>query len=63
VRAKDIGALSGLQIATLRDIPNDEYMSTDDRELLAWQQSVAANHELGEVEYDEEDLINLRSGL
>jgi len=63
VRARDIGALSGLQSATLRDIPNDEYMSTDDRELLAWQQSMAANHELGEVEFDEEDLMYLRSGL
>lgn len=63
MRAKDIGALSGLQNATLRDIPTDEYLSTDDRELMAWQQSMAANHELGEVEFDDEDMASFRSGL
>jgi hypothetical protein len=64
VRTTDIAALSGLQVATTKSILNDDaYVSTDDREMMAYRASVAANMELGEVEFDEEDLINLRSGL
>jgi hypothetical protein len=38
-------------------------MSTDDRELMAWQEAVAHQHENGDVIFDDEDLSNVRAAL
>ena len=58
-------------LATLNDLtgqsppssPSDEYLSTEDREIAAWQASLAQNHQpLGDEIYDA-DLIEMRSEL
>jgi hypothetical protein len=43
--------------------PDEVYLSTDDREMLAYQAALASNAQLGEVEFDEDDMANFRSGL
>lgn len=62
VRATDMGALSGLQIATGASIlPEEGYISTDARELAAYYEGIK-HPPLGE-EISDEDLENFRSIL
>jgi hypothetical protein len=43
--------------------PDEAYISTEDREMAAYYASLASNTQLGEVEFDEEDMATLRAGL
>jgi hypothetical protein len=61
VRAKDISTLAGLEVIG-NEAKEESYISTEDREMQAYYDSVA-HAQLGEVEFDEDDLVNLRSGL
>ena len=63
VRSKDLGTLYGLQGSTGVSEPEVEYTTTEDRELAAWAEAVAHQHETGEVLYDDEDVNNFRAGL
>ena len=63
VRATDIGALSGLQSATGKKQIDEGYLSTDDREMLAYQAGLSNQIQFGDVEFDDDDMVNLRSGL
>jgi hypothetical protein len=62
-RTKDISTLAGLDMMTGQQQSEEQYLSTDDREMAAYYASLANNTQLGEVQYDEEDMANLRSGL
>jgi predicted PurR-regulated permease PerM len=64
VRSKDISSLAGLQSTTgILDINEDEqYQSTEDREMAAYWASAGQNHTLGEGITDE-DLETFRTGL
>jgi len=42
--------------------PDEVYMSTDDREMMAYQAALASNTQLGDVEFDD-DMAAFRSGL
>jgi hypothetical protein len=61
-RAQDISALAGLNTMTEQQ-PDEAYISTEDREMAAYYASLASNTQLGEVEFDEEDMATLRAGL
>jgi hypothetical protein len=61
VRSKDLATLSGLEQVYSGPV-EDAYLSTDDRELIAWQQAVAAQHQLGDV-LDEEDIETFKAAL
>lgn len=60
-RANDISALAGLNSMT-EQRPDELYMSTDDREMLAYR-AAAASNQLGEVQFDDDDIAAFRSGL
>ena len=62
VRAKDIGTLQGLTVATSAPV-SEEYMTTDDREMNAYREALASNYEFGEVLYDEQDVAELKAVL
>lgn len=63
VRSKDLATLSGLE-QVYSGLVEDPYLSTEDREMLAWQQAVASQHALGEpTELDEEDIETFRAAL
>jgi len=63
VRGTDISTLTGLMHATNQmPVDADLYISTDDRELAAYRESVAQLHGLGE-EISDEDLDTFRSAL
>jgi hypothetical protein len=53
VRSKDLATLVGLENLN-GAVEDDAYLSTDDREMLAWQQAVSMQHSLGEELTDEE---------
>lgn len=63
-----MASLAGLNQMTGTEVPvDDTYMSTDDREMAAWQQSLAhsnasANNGTGDIIYDD-DLESMRSEL
>lgn len=60
-RATDLSALAGLNSMT-EQRPDEVYMSTDDREMMAYQAALASNTQLGDVEFDD-DMAAFRSGL
>ena len=66
VRAKDVSALQGLNMVTGTDTVSDPYLSTEEREMSAWMDSVSHQHEVGEPQFDElteEELASMRSEL
>ena len=64
VRAKDVASLTGLQYATNSAPENeDPYLTTEDRELAAWRASLAQQHEIGDLSFDDDDLSALREAL
>lgn len=63
VRSKDIGTLYGLQGSTGVSELEDQYTTTEDRELAAWSEAVSHQHETGEILYDDEDITNFRAAL
>lgn len=62
VRAKDIGTLQGLAVATQAPLSED-YVTTEDREMAAYQQAMSHQHELGDVVFDDEDIEEIRRVL
>lgn len=66
MRAKDLGALSGLQNATgISEYSEDKYMTVEDREMAAYYEGTSQSHQivpLGE-EITQEELDTFRSGL
>lgn len=64
VRAKDVATLAGLQTYTGEPEEPEPYMSTEDRELAAAIQAMAANKSaVGEPLYDDADVEAFRSVL
>lgn len=64
VRAKDVASLTGLQYATgTASEGEDPYTTTEDRELAAWRNAMAQQHELGELSFDDDDISALREAL
>lgn len=69
VRAKDLASLSGLQQMTNGESEEDQsYISTDDRELAAYYESMSQAHLVGTSvgigdELTQEDLDTFRNGL
>lgn len=70
MRAKDIGALSGLQNATgiSDNLENNPYLTTEDRELAAYYEGISQSHLIGATEgigesITDEDLESFRTGL
>lgn len=68
VRAKDLATLSGLNTMTGEQPEEVQYVSTDDRELAAYYESVSQAHLLGAGvgigdELTQEDLDTFRNGL
>lgn len=62
VRAKDVSTLAGLNTLTGEQQPEQEYISTDDRELEVYRQYLAQMHEVGEV-LDDDEIEAFRSAL
>lgn len=61
VRTTDISTLAGLNSMTGQQTVEEAYISTDDREMLAWIDSQGHSHEVGEPVYDEDAMEALRA--
>jgi phenylalanine-4-hydroxylase len=65
VRATEISSLAGLnQLTGVQGVTNDDnYISTDDRELAVWQQMLSQQRGIGEeIDYSDE-LAEMRNDL